>query len=234
VNRFFAKDAAAVASGFARLERLPEGVRHEPVGNPVRPPILAAREKPYPLAPPGAQLTLFASGGSQGARIFGEVIPAAIARLDADLRARLKVVQQVREEQLAGVTQAYAAAGVEADLKPFFTDMGDRLAAAHLAIARAGASTVTELMAVGRPAILVPLAIATDDHQAANAEALIEVGAADMLRENAFTADALAALLAERLGDPHGLSVRAAAARAAGRVNAAEALAELCEALARA
>lgn len=231
VNRYFAPAAAAVASGFERLDGLPPGLatRHAPLGNPVRPTILAVRAEPYPLAPAGAELTLLVVGGSQGARLFGEVIPGAVGRLNWELRGRLRVMQQAREEQLAAVRQAYQAAAVRAEVQPFFKDMAQRLSAAHLVIARAGASTVTELMAVGRPSILVPLAIATDDHQTANAQALAGVGAADVLPEPAFTAERLAALLAERLGDAHGLAVRAAAARSASRPDAASDLADLAE-----
>lgn len=234
VNRYFSGSAAAVASGFERLDKLPAGrpVRHEAVGNPVRPPILAVRDQPFPLAPAGGDLTLLAIGGSQGARLFGEVIPAAIALLEPDLRRRLVVVQQVRQEQVEAVRKVYQEEGVRAEIAPFFTDMAAKLAAAHLVIARAGASTVTELLVTGRPAILVPLAIATDDHQTGNAQALAGVGAADVLPEGQFRPQRLAALLAERLGDPHSLSVRGAAARVAAKPNAAAALANLAEELA--
>jgi UDP-N-acetylglucosamine--N-acetylmuramyl-(pentapeptide) pyrophosphoryl-undecaprenol N-acetylglucosamine transferase len=236
VNRMFAADAAVVASGFARLQRLPGRAagRHQVVGNPVRAPIVAARAQGYPLAPAGGRLQLLVIGGSQGARLFGEVIPAAVLALEPGLRQRLRVVQQVREEQVEAVRAQYVQAGVEAEVAPFFRNIAEHLAGAHLVIARAGASTVTELLAVGRPAILVPLAIATDDHQTGNAAALVEIGAADLLTEGRFTPPVLAALLAERLADPHQLSVRAAAAHAAGRVDAAEALADLAERAARA
>ena len=158
VNRTMAKSAGIVACGFERLDRLPREAlaRKRVVGNPVRSPILAVRERPYPEAAAGARLNILAIGGSQGARLFGEVIPAAIALLPKDLRARLDVVQQVREEQLAAARKAYDAAKVKAEIAPFFSDMGQKLAAAHLVIARAGASSVTELQVAGRPAVLVP------------------------------------------------------------------------------
>jgi UDP-N-acetylglucosamine--N-acetylmuramyl-(pentapeptide) pyrophosphoryl-undecaprenol N-acetylglucosamine transferase len=231
VNRIFAGDAAAIACGFERLDRLPAAAagRKYMVGNPVRPPIVAARETPYPALPAGGPIHVLVIGGSQGARILGDVIPAAISQLSGELRGRLRVTQQTREEQVGEVKRAYAAAGVQADIAPFFSDIGPRIAAAHLVIARAGASTVTELAAVGRPAILVPLAIAADDHQSANAEGLALVAAADILAEPAFTETALSALLAKRLGDPHGLAVRASQAKASGRTDAAQALADLAE-----
>jgi UDP-N-acetylglucosamine--N-acetylmuramyl-(pentapeptide) pyrophosphoryl-undecaprenol N-acetylglucosamine transferase len=234
VNRALAGSAAIVACAFERLDRLPPSAepRKRVVGNPVRAPILAVRERPYPEAPAGGRLNLLIIGGSQGARLFGDVIPKAVAALPQHLRDRLDVVQQAREEQAAEVKQAYAAANIAAEVAPFFSNMGERLGAAHLVIARAGASTVTELQVAGRPAILVPFAAAADDHQTANAEGLSGVGAADVLSEPEFTPAALAALLERRLSDPHQLAVRAAAARAAARPDAAKTLADLAESVA--
>jgi UDP-N-acetylglucosamine--N-acetylmuramyl-(pentapeptide) pyrophosphoryl-undecaprenol N-acetylglucosamine transferase len=234
VNRSMAKHAAAIACGFERLDRLPPDAeaRKHVVGNPVRMPILAARERPYPEAPTGGRLNLLITGGSQGARLFGEVIPEGIALLPKALRARLDVVQQARDEQVGAVKAIYELAEVHAEVAPFFANMGDRLAAAHLVISRAGASSVTELQAAGRPSILVPLAIAADDHQNANAEALTAVGAADVFLESDFEPQALATTLERRLSDPHGLAVRAAAARAAAKPDATKSLADLAESVA--
>lgn len=231
VNRSMAKSAAIVACGFERLDRLPAEatLRKRIVGNPVRLPILAVRERPYPEAPAGGRLNILIIGGSQGARVFGEVIPAAMALLPPALRGRLDVVQQVREEQVEDAKKKYKAAQVNAEVAPFFKDMGQRLGAAHLVISRAGASSVTELQVAGRPAVLVPFAAAADDHQTANAEGLTAVGAADLFTEAEFSPGALAALLERRLADPHGLAVRAAAARAAAKPEAAKTLADLAE-----
>jgi UDP-N-acetylglucosamine--N-acetylmuramyl-(pentapeptide) pyrophosphoryl-undecaprenol N-acetylglucosamine transferase len=234
VNRSMAGSAAIVACGFERLDRLPESAaaRKRVVGNPVRSPILAVRERPYPEAPAGGRLNILIIGGSQGARLFGEVIPAAITLLPPALRARLGVVHQVREEQVADAKKVYKKANVDAEVAPFFTDMGQRLGAAHLVISRAGASSVTELQVAGRPAILIPFAAAADDHQTANAEGLTSVGAADVFTEREFEPGALAALLERRLADPHGLAVRAAAARASAKPEAAKSLADLAESVA--
>jgi UDP-N-acetylglucosamine--N-acetylmuramyl-(pentapeptide) pyrophosphoryl-undecaprenol N-acetylglucosamine transferase len=234
VNRAMAESAAVVACGFERLDRLPAKAadRKHVVGNPVRSPILAVRERPYPEAPAGGRLNLLIIGGSQGARLFGEVIPAAIELLPQALRARLDVVHQVREEQVAAAKKVYQRAKVNAEVSPFFTDMGQRLGATHLVIARAGASSVTELQVAGRPAILVPFAAAADDHQTANAEGLTAVGAADLFTESEFEPGVLAATLERRLSDPHGLAVRAAAARAAAKPEAAKTLADLAEGVA--
>jgi len=234
VNRAMAGSAAIVACGFERLDRLPAKAqaRKRVVGNPVRLPILAVRERPYPEAASGGRLNILITGGSQGARLFGEVIPAGIAMLPPALRARLDIAHQVREEQVAEAKKVYQKAKVNAEVAPFFTDMGQRLGAAQLVISRAGASSVTELQVAGRPAILVPFAAAADDHQTANAEGLTAVGAADLFTEDEFEPAALAAILERRLADPHGLAIRAAAARSAAQPEAAKNLADLAEGIA--
>ncbi len=235
VNRRFALGAGAVACGFERLDKLDPKAAHLKVvtGNPVRAPIRAVRDQAFPMLPAGAPIELLIIGGSQGARILGEVIPAAIAMLPDDLRLRVRVAHQVREEQAEAARAVYARAGVaHAEVAPFFKDMAERYARAHLIIARAGASSVTEIAVVGRPAIFVPLAIAADDHQTANAEGLTQIGAADALSEATFTPETLVKLLALRLDDPHGLAVRAAAAKAAGKPDAAQTLADLAERIA--
>jgi UDP-N-acetylglucosamine--N-acetylmuramyl-(pentapeptide) pyrophosphoryl-undecaprenol N-acetylglucosamine transferase len=145
---------------------------------------------------------------------------------------RLKVVQQVREEQYEIVSNIYRNSGVECELSAFFSDMPERLAAAHLVIARSGAGTMSELAAVGRPSILIPLAIAMDDHQAANAEALTAVGAADMILETNATPKLLGELISARLSDTQELKARAAAAKSAARVDAAQQLADMAERIA--
>ncbi|MEO0816666.1 MAG: UDP-N-acetylglucosamine--N-acetylmuramyl-(pentapeptide) pyrophosphoryl-undecaprenol N-acetylglucosamine transferase [Pseudomonadota bacterium] len=228
VNRRFAGHAAVVASGFPRLDRLPAGAEHLPLGNPVRAPIAALRGEPYP--DPGGELHILITGGSQGSRILGEAIPLAICNhLPSDLKARLTVTQQVREEQVADVVKLYANAGVTAEIDTFFTDMADRLAKAHFVIARSGAGTVSEIAAVGRPSILIPLAIAMDDHQTANAAALTDVGAADLMLEANLYPNLLGELLAVRLGEASDLRTRAAAAWGAGSVTAANDLADVAE-----
>ncbi|MEM6947243.1 MAG: UDP-N-acetylglucosamine--N-acetylmuramyl-(pentapeptide) pyrophosphoryl-undecaprenol N-acetylglucosamine transferase [Pseudomonadota bacterium] len=233
VNRRFAARAAIVASGFARLDRLPRGADHRPLGNPVRTPIAALRDLPYP--DPSGALNILITGGSQGSHILGEALPLAICNhLPAALRARLTVVQQVREEQVADVVKLYANAGITAEIDTFFSDMAARLAAAHFVIARSGAGTVSELSAVGRPSLLIPLAIAMDDHQTANAAALTDEGAADLIVEQNLYPNLIGELLAVRLGDPEELKARAAAARQVGSVTAAKDLADMAEQVASA
>jgi len=230
-NRLFAPGAALVASGFDVLERLPAGAakRHVVTGNPLRAGILARRD-----AAPGHQddrVRLLVLGGSLGARILGETVPAAVALLPKSLQSRLDVAQQTRQEQVATVTRQYREADVNAQIAPFFDDVAQRLAAADLVIARAGASSVAEIAALGKPSILVPLAIAMDDHQSRNAHVLADAGAADIIAEEKLTPERLAALIAARLGDPDDLARRGGAARAQARPDAAKMLADCIEAL---
>src|SRR5262249_2796840 len=130
-------------------------------GNPLRPAVIAAIA---PYAPPEANgpFRLLAFGGSQGARIMADVIPLAVERLDAQVRPRLLIVQQARSEALERVRSTYARLGAAAEVAPFFHDLPARIAAAHLVVSRSGASTVAELAALGRPAVLVPLPHALD------------------------------------------------------------------------
>ena len=231
VNRLFAKAAKVVACGFDRLDRLPLAAedRKKVVGNPVRNAIKAVRDRPYPELTDTGPINILVTGGSQGARLFGEVIPEAIASLPAEQRSRLIIVQQAREEQVEAVREAYRQAGVKATVEAFFSDMQDRLAAAHLVIARAGASTVTELAVAGRPAILIPLGIAMDDHQTANAEGMVTGAAADLVPEPKFTAEMLAPLLLERISNAGVLRARAKASWQLGKPGAARELADLAE-----
>ncbi len=236
VNRRLAGKAAAVACAFPILEKAPPKVKAAAVvvGNPVRPKIRALYDQPYAPPEPGGPLHVLVTGGSQGARLLSELVPDATLMLAEDLRVRLKVEQQTRMESLEHARQTYAQAGVEAEVAPFFRNVAARLAAAHLVIGRAGASTVCELAVAGRPAILVPLAIAMDDHQRFNARLLSDVGAARVLPERDLSAEQIAGALQEMLCDPAGLAQAAAAARSVARPDAAERLADLVERVAKA
>ncbi len=229
-NRFLSRFADSLALGFAGTARIPEGVATYVTGNPVRPAIVSLASAAY-VPPDEGVLRLLVVGGSLGARVFSDIVPAALSALPGDLRARLRVVQQCRMEDLVRVRGAYKEAGIEADLAPFFTDMADKYAGAHLVIGRAGASTCAELAAVGRPAILVPLPQAIDDHQTANARALAEAGAAVVIAQADFTAASLSSLLTRQLADPAALAACASAAGTCARPQAAAALADLVEAL---
>jgi len=169
------------------------------------------------------------TGGSQGARVLSEIVPDGLAMLQPALRSRLQVTQQCRAEDLDAVRQRYANHHIPAELGTFFEDMAARLADAHLFIGRAGASTIAELTAVGRPAILVPLPIATDDHQAANAREMVKAGGARSIRQPRFTAKELAKQIQAMAQHPETLATAAHAAWNCGRPNAARDLADLVE-----
>jgi UDP-N-acetylglucosamine--N-acetylmuramyl-(pentapeptide) pyrophosphoryl-undecaprenol N-acetylglucosamine transferase len=233
-NRFLSGRVTAVACAFPTLERAAPAVkaRAHVVGNPVRPEVRALYDHAY--APPTDTLRLLVTGGSQGARLLSQITPDAVAMLPEDLRMRLKVQQQTRPDMIDYARESYADSGVEAEVAPFFRDMAGRLSAAHLVIGRAGASTVCELAVAGAPSILVPLAIAADDHQTANARLLSDPGAAVVISEDSLSTDGLTDLLKTLLTDPRRLGAMAAAAKAAARPDAAERLADLVEATAAA
>jgi UDP-N-acetylglucosamine--N-acetylmuramyl-(pentapeptide) pyrophosphoryl-undecaprenol N-acetylglucosamine transferase len=234
-NRMAAGKAAFIAHGFPALAGVPAKLTPllVEIGNPLRDAV--AKVAPTPFAPPapGGKISLLIFGGSQGASLFSSVAPKAIAALPDGLRARLVVTQQAREAEIAEVKKIYEAAGVEAEIAPFFTDLPARIARAHLVVARAGASSVTELSAIGRPSVLVPLAIAMDDHQTGNAKALSDAGGAVRIAEEDFNADALRARLHDLLTDAALLSHMASAAKGKVKANAAQSLADLVEKIAR-
>ncbi|MCA3264370.1 MAG: undecaprenyldiphospho-muramoylpentapeptide beta-N-acetylglucosaminyltransferase [Telmatospirillum sp.] len=230
VNRLVASRVDAVATSFAETKGV--GTNAVLVGNPVRAAVQALRDTTY--APPvaGEKLRLLVTGGSQGASVFGRVMPAALALLSSDQRQRISIVQQTRAEDAETVQSHYRTLGLDATVAPFFADLPQRMAEAHLVIARAGASTVAELACIGRPALLVPYMHATDDHQTANAQALAATGAAWLIPEPQFSADDLAARISSLLAAPASLSDMAKAAHGFGRPDAAERLADLVQRLA--
>jgi UDP-N-acetylglucosamine--N-acetylmuramyl-(pentapeptide) pyrophosphoryl-undecaprenol N-acetylglucosamine transferase len=226
-NRFLARHADLLALSFAATTRVPEHAATAVTGNPVRPAIAALVQTGY-AAPPD-KIRLLVLGGSLGARVFSDVVPDALRALPELLRVRLAVVQQCRPEDIDRVRARYAEAAIPAELSSFFPDVAARLVAAHLVIARAGASTVAELAVVGRPAILVPLPNAIDDHQSANARALAEAGGAWAMPQPEFTPAALAARLVAILADGPGLARAAVGARSVARADAAARLADRVE-----
>lgn len=225
VNRVFAANADHVVSGFDVLHRLPKGANWTSIGNPLRANILKTSSRKY--SAPKKTIHLLIVGGSLGARLLSETVPAAIALLPKELRSRLSIVQQTREESLSLAQGIYEEAGVKAECAPFFSDIEKHLSKAHYVIARAGASSVSEVMAMGLPSLLVPLAIAMDDHQTINAEPLKNLDAADILPESLFTAESLKSILLERLNDSNWLKSAAQAARTAAKPDATRRLADL-------
>lgn len=231
VNAAFATRVDRLACG-TWPTALPEGVSGEHVGNPVRAAVLDRAGAAY--IPPGDYpMSLLVIGGSQGARVLSDVVPSAIAALPPGLRDLLRVAHQARAEDAARVVETYAAAGVRAEVQPFFTDIPRRLSEAQLVISRSGASSVADISVIGRPSILIPFAAATGDHQTANARGLVEAGAAVMLPESALDVATLSRDIAAILSDPLRAEIMARAALAQGRPDATDRLAGLVETLAR-
>ncbi|MBI1179757.1 MAG: UDP-N-acetylglucosamine--N-acetylmuramyl-(pentapeptide) pyrophosphoryl-undecaprenol N-acetylglucosamine transferase [Alphaproteobacteria bacterium] len=234
VNRVAAGFIDRIALSFPDTSRLKpaHAARTTVTGNPVRAEVVEAVAD-YAAPVDGGPFRVLVLGGSQGASVLGEVVPAALAALPEVLRGRLAVTQQCRPEDLEKVRGTYAAAGIEAELAGFFADVALRLAQTHLVIARAGASTISELEVAGRPAVLVPLPGAMDDHQTANAAGLAATGGAWVMPQPAFTAGSLAERMRALMEGPEALVAAAAAARAQARPEAAERLADLVEGLVR-
>ena len=230
-NRLIAPYVTAIACAFETLGKANARTqaRKVVVGNPVRPEIRALADVAYEPPEEGGELRLLITGGSQGARLLSELLPAAIAKLPEALRVRLSVQQQTRPESLDVARSIYADAVVKAEIAPFFRDMAGRLSRAHLVIGRSGASTVSEVAVAGRPSILIPLGVSLDDDQGQNAKVLETAGAAQVARENTLTQPMMTSALETLLGNPKRLAKMARAARTVARPDAAERLADLVE-----
>ncbi len=230
-NRLLAPRARRLAVAFAETGAVRDADRPKLVhtGNPVRAAVMALGARRYAAPRIDGALRLLITGGSQGARVFAEVVPPAVASLPMDMRARLEVDHQCRPEDIERTALSYSDAGVRYQVAAFFNDMPERLARAHLGICRAGASTIAELTVAGLPALLVPLPSAADDHQTANARLCQAAGAAWMIVQSEFTAPALARRLFELLRNPDRLAAASRAARAAAVPDAAQRLADVVQ-----
>jgi UDP-N-acetylglucosamine--N-acetylmuramyl-(pentapeptide) pyrophosphoryl-undecaprenol N-acetylglucosamine transferase len=230
VNELFAKRVNAVACGTWPTE-LPDGVEGIHTGNPVRMAVYERQGAGY--IPPGDYpMSLLVIGGSQGARVLSDVVPPAIAELPMEMLAQLRISHQARDEDGARVAEFYAENGIDADVQPFFHDIPARMSEAQLVISRSGASSVADLSVIGRPAILVPFAAATGDHQTANARGLTEAGAAIRIPESKLTVEAMRDAILSVLQNSQGAAQMAQAALSVSKPDAAEELAQLVEALA--
>lgn len=229
VNRLLARRAETIATSYADTRKVPPAAVARVVltGNPVRAAVCHISKVDYPELTEDGMLRVLVIGGSQGASVFSDVIPAALSQLPPELRARIRLDQQCRAGEMDAVRAKYQAIGMQVDIAPFFADVAARLAAAHVVICRAGASTVAELMVAGKPAILVPLPIATDNHQYYNAQAIEDTSAGWVVTQQAFTPEALATKIETLMRVPRRLTEAAAAMRQLANSNAAEALADV-------
>ncbi|CDN48352.1 undecaprenyldiphospho-muramoylpentapeptide beta-N-acetylglucosaminyltransferase [Neorhizobium galegae] len=231
-NKALAAKVQAIAGGFLPETGGPFADKTVTTGNPVRPAVLAASNVPYVASRGDDPFRLVVFGGSQGAQFFSSAVPTALSLLDQAERDRVVVTQQARPEDKDRVSSCFAKLKAPADVSSFFSDMAERLATAHLVICRSGASTVSEIAVIGRPAILVPYPHALDHDQAANAEALVATGGAKVVQQSDLSPEKLAAIISGAMKDPDKLERMAAAAKSAGRPNATGKLADLVVAIA--
>ncbi len=231
-NRLLIRFGAASSTGFAETGGIGKARAVYRVGNPVRAAVRDAALEPYGQPQPDGPFRLLVFGGSQGARFFSDIISAALSRLSPEMQLRIVLTLQCRAEEMDETRATLATLGINHELAPFFTDLAERIGSAHLVISRSGASTVSELAAIGRPAILVPYPYALDHDQAANAAALESAGGAIVIRQADMDADWLADRLGAFLDDPAGLADIAAAAKSVGEPNAVDKMADLVERMA--
>jgi UDP-N-acetylglucosamine--N-acetylmuramyl-(pentapeptide) pyrophosphoryl-undecaprenol N-acetylglucosamine transferase len=236
VNRFTARQVNAIATAYPDVLRLSPfyAKKVHLVGNPVREEVFDLRDQPYPPLLADDIFRVLVTGGSQGATVLSDVVPDGLSMLPTNLRKRLQVVQQCRAEDIDAVRAAYAGHDIPAELATYLPDLPQRLGWAHLVIARAGASTIAELTCAGRPAILVPLPSATDDHQSYNVKEMVQAGGARAIAQPAFTAAELATQIENIASEPGALENAAKAAKSCGRPNAVADLADLVESFGRA
>lgn len=230
VNKLFARRVQMVACGTWPTD-LPEGTAHEHTGNPVRAAVLERAGAAY-ITPGDYPMSLLAIGGSQGARILADTVPAAIALLPGKIRQHLRIAQQARPEDQDRVIAAYYETGVPCEVEPFFRDIPRRLSEAQLVISRAGASSVADISVIGRPSVLIPFAAATGDHQSANAQGLVDAGAALRLSEDELSPETLAEAIYTVLSQPDLAQQMARAATETGITDATDRLVALVERLA--
>lgn len=230
-NRRLAPMVKTVACAFPTLQKASASVRERAVvvGNPIRPAIRDLYDAPYTPPEPDGPINLLITGGSQGARFISELLPEAVRKLPEPLRLRLRVQQQTRADVMDQARRVYADCLVQAEVAPFFRDMAVRLREAHLVVGRSGAGSVCEFAIAGKPAILIPLAVALDDDQGQNARLLAEAGGAEVAREHQLTVDTMANALEKLLSNPARLARMAAASRSVARPDAAERLADVVE-----
>lgn len=227
-NLAMMKKARVIATSFPHVKGMDSSMAASVIytGNPVRPAFMALRSRPYAPLMDDGPMRILVLGGSLGAHLFSHIVPNALALMPETMRRRIVIAQQCRKEDLDNARSAFAAVGVDAELAPFFHDVPERMAEAHLVIGRSGGSTVAELTVIGRPSILIPYTGGHANEQTLNAEAVAEAGGGWLIPQASFTPEALAIRLESLMALPSSLAKTAAAARSLGKVTAADALAD--------
>lgn len=226
-NRFLSKYATIIAQSFRKVKYAPANVKSVLTGMPVRANIVSLFDATYPKMDEKMQIMVL--GGSQGAKIFGEVIPEAIKSLQVDKQAKIKIYQQCRKGDEDEIKKAYEGAKCEVVLNHFFDNMSELYSQTHLIISRSGASSVSEIAVAGIPSILVPLPIAADDHQTSNAAELADADAGIVFKQNDFSAEVLKKTIDDLMNDYGQLQKMSANAKKASIKDAAKRLADVIE-----
>lgn len=205
-NRFLAKYATMVATSFPKTKYAPQGKRSVLTGMPVRGSISDLFTISYRPSWEDQPFNLLVLGGSQGAKIFGEVIPEAIKQLPEKLQKRINLIQQCRADDIESLKEKYANLKCQTEISHFFNNMPELYSTCHLIISRAGASSVSEIAAAGIPSILIPLPTAADDHQTSNAAEFKTKQGGIVIAQKDLTAQSLAKKLIDLIENPEKLA----------------------------
>ncbi len=228
-NRFLSRYASLVAQSFKKVKYAPKNVKTVLCGMPVRESIVEAAKSGYPELGVKDKMQILVLGGSQGAKVFGEVVPEAIKMLDENMQKRLKIFQQCRADEEDDLRKVYENTKCEVVVSHFFENMADLYSHTHLVISRAGASSVSEIAVAGVPSLLVPLPTAADDHQTGNAKEFSETGAGIVIKQNDFKSDKVKNIIEELFGNYSKLKQMSIKTKKIGISDAAKRLADAIE-----
>jgi UDP-N-acetylglucosamine--N-acetylmuramyl-(pentapeptide) pyrophosphoryl-undecaprenol N-acetylglucosamine transferase len=232
-NHMLAKKADIIATSYTEVKKIEKEWANKTsyTGNPIRNSIVLLKDNKYPKITEKGKFNILVIGGSQGANIFSDIVPAAISKLDKQLRSRVFIMQQCRKDRLQEIQELYDELGIRHDIKEFFTDIEDKLKKSHLIVSRAGASTLSEIAAIGRPAIMVPLPNSADNHQLVNAKVFEDDGAGWVIEQKDFTPENLTNRLREILKMNEELKIMSSIMRKHAVYDAHERLADKIETL---
>ncbi len=229
-NRFLAKKATIIATGFQKVKKIPPHIHQKWVGTPVRGNFLLKPERNYEAT---RNFHLLIMGGSQGAKIFSDLIPKAIQKLPEAVQERIAVTQQVRAEYMNMAEKAWQGSKAQYEIAPFFSDIDKKMGEAHLYIGRAGASSLSECLAMALPAIMVPYPYAVDNHQYYNALNLSEQNCGWVISEEVLTTDMLAETLTSLIYEPKKLQDVSHTCRQTAKLDAAKKISQMALSLSR-